>query len=377
MENSMNENNNNLLIEGFLKGATANGGDKDFFLGYLNYFDGIAKEASEMINKAEEVSKDPEYRLKLASEILSRTNVKIAVAPTVPPEAAGASPEGLQGGLGAVFDSLGGFFGGDQQLGGRIAGGGGGALIGLLLSNILGTDPITGILISSILGLGGAGLGDALSSGKLKLPFGGDGGRPGSSADLPPIEAGQTPPLEGEPAAGPVAGGEPSIDTEQALANQQHNQQLRDATNFEVIGPAKANPQAPVINSQMLADFTDSSKAPNPGSVVAPSYVQDKPFNMNISNLQEVSKMQAAVPSGMQAPPPPPIRKPINLNPAGGTGSPTPAPANPPPMAGGAKPPQPIVPQMNVGQGKPNQNGIVDPKISQGQKALQTVTRIN
>jgi hypothetical protein len=117
-----------------------------------------------------------------------------------------------------------------------------------------------------------------------------------------------------------------------------------------------------------------------PGEVVAPSYVQDKPYNMNVSNLQEVSKMQQAVPEGMQAPPPPPIRKPINLNPQQGSnglpanaGQPI---AHPNALNATPKPPVPTISQMNVGPGKPNAQGFVDPKLSQGQRAQQAVTRI-
>ena len=380
-------NRTNDLVEGFLKGAAANGGDPDFFRGYLSYYQGLADQASSWIKQAEEKSGDPEYRLKLAEELIQNAKIKIGNT-----EAVGA-PVGLQGGLGEVLKSIGGLFGGDQSLGGTIAGGGGGALIGLLLSNLLGTDPMTGLLMASILGIGGAGLGNAFGAGKLTGPAAQSKG-PGSSATdlkVPAEPTGQTPPVEGEPPAGPI-GDEGSVapDLEAGLRAQNDSasaQDLADSMNFEVVGPAgapKGNPNPPVLDAPpILQDFMsqgDNAGGTPPGSVVAPSYVQQQPFNMNISNMKEVEKINNAAPSALQAPPMQPIRKPVNLNPAGG---PTPGtPPNPmqpaPQMAssGAPKPPQPTVPQMNVGQGKPNAQGIVDPKIVQGQKAQQAVTRI-
>lgn len=299
-------NTQNDLLEGFVKGASEHGVPVDVVRGYLDYYQKIAIEAADWIKQAEEKSGDPEYKLKLAAEILSTATLT-------------KKAFDWQGGLDKVLSGIGGAFGGNSDLGGTIAGGGGGALIGLLLANALGLDPMAGMLLSGLLGAGGGFLGNAYGSGS----FGGPKGSPSTGAEPP---AGEIQPQ-----------GEPSPDT--------------DANGLQ-------------------------AGAPNPGEVVVPGVLQEKPYNMNVNNLQEVSRMQQAAPQGMQAPPPPPIKKPINLNPAGG---PTPAGTPPPtPSTGAPKPPMPTVPQMNVGAGKPNSQGFVDPKITQGQKAQQAaVTRIN
>lgn len=138
--------------QGFIKGAEALGVDSAFMQGYLKYAQDVTDTWIPYVNAAAKLSGDPDYKVKLAADIILMGR-KDALEKCA----------GLGDSLGNInwmgmLDQLGGHLGGSSGLGGLLAGGGGGALIGLLLSKALGIPPHLGLLLGGALG-GGAGYG--------------------------------------------------------------------------------------------------------------------------------------------------------------------------------------------------------------------------
>lgn len=135
---------------GFIKGAEALGVDEPFMRGYLKYAQDVLESWVPYVATAEKLSGDPEFRYKLAADIILMGKKDSLEK---------CAGEGL-GGVDwmGMLDSLGKHIGGSSGLGGLLAGGGGGSLIGLLLSKALGISPYLGLLLGGALG-GGAGYG--------------------------------------------------------------------------------------------------------------------------------------------------------------------------------------------------------------------------
>ena len=161
------------IEEGFIKGAEEFGIDRECIDAYLMEAQGAYDTFNEVINAAEAASGDPHYRLKLATDLISN-NASPEVIKTAFEKIAlgedGQNPimsllEALKGVAGNMASSIGSSLqgtrpgvsspealAGSDQLGGGILGGGGGALIGLLLSRVLGINPMIGMLLAGALG---------------------------------------------------------------------------------------------------------------------------------------------------------------------------------------------------------------------------------
>lgn len=155
----------NNLESGFIKGATEFGVEADCVKGYIKQAEQTYDFCCGVIDQAEKNSKDPGFRQKLAFELLC-ANMNPEIIKTALEDKRGnelmemlgkmfsgggemfqQGATGLGSALGAEGNSAGG-------LGGALMGGGGGALTGLLLSKLLGVNPLIGMLLMGSLGAG-------------------------------------------------------------------------------------------------------------------------------------------------------------------------------------------------------------------------------
>lgn len=159
---------NQYLYAGFIKTAANQGVEPEFIMGFLKHAEEVTEVFAQKINEMEKQSSDPLYRAKLAYEIFTK-------APRIKKAAEGTIPEGMQEVPGLEYtapkapswlqtgtDMVNGLFNSKLSPGwiGGIGGGGGGSLIGLILANLLGIDPIWGLLGGAAIGSGvGAGFG--------------------------------------------------------------------------------------------------------------------------------------------------------------------------------------------------------------------------
>lgn len=153
----------NNLESGFIKGATEFGVEADCVKGYIKQAEQTYDFCCGVIDQAEKNSKDPGFRQKLAFELLC-ANMNPEIIKTALEDKRGnelmemlgkmfsgggemfqQGATGLGSALGAGGNSAGG-------LGGALMGGGGGALTGLLLSKLLGVNPLIGMLLMGSLG---------------------------------------------------------------------------------------------------------------------------------------------------------------------------------------------------------------------------------
>lgn len=193
-----------IFEEGFIKGATALGVEEPFMRGYLKYAQEVTDTWIPYVNAAAKASGDPDFRVKLAADIIL-LGKKQALE-----KCAGLGDELGNIDWMGMLDSLGGKLGGSSGLGGLLAGGGGGSLIGLLLSKALGISPYLGLLLGGALG-GGAG---------YQFGTGGFGQTPAAGQQVLNGTAVPSPQGGGEPPAGqPGPTGAQGPDTE-ALAQQ-------------------------------------------------------------------------------------------------------------------------------------------------------------
>lgn len=233
--------------EGFIKEAVATGCDEQFLRGYLAEADDMVDIWKSAFDKLAEDSHDPNYRLKLANELLY-FNMKY---PELLKEADFMNT--LREGMGGLTDRLGigGKGGINEQLGGMfakpenkdlisslIAGGGGGGLIGLLLGVLTG-HPMVGLMLG---GLGGAGLGAGIQQNWFKNLFD------------KPTDTGASATPAGIPNDNPEAKGAPEGDANQY--NAPGSEEL-----------AKAQQSAPNPNGELAgAPQGDANQYNTPGS---------------------------------------------------------------------------------------------------------------
>lgn len=128
----------NNIEQGFIKQAIELGVEEEFLNGYIKYAEDMRSEWQTYVKEAEEKSADPQFRVKLAADLLS---------------AHGITKEAE---MGDILRQLGQMLGGDEARGGAAAGIGGGGLLGLILGQLLFKNPWLGLLLGA--GAGG-GLG--------------------------------------------------------------------------------------------------------------------------------------------------------------------------------------------------------------------------
>lgn len=162
--------------EGFIKEAVATGCDELFLRGYIAEADDMVETWKTAFDKLAEDSHDPQYRTKLANELLYFNMkfpelVKQADVQDALKNMFGNMTNKMGiGGEGGINSQLGGFFAKPENkdlISSLIAGGGGGGLIGLLLGVLTG-HPMVGMMLG---GLGGAGLSAGVQQNWFKNLF--------------------------------------------------------------------------------------------------------------------------------------------------------------------------------------------------------------
>ncbi len=145
------------IEEGFIKGAEEFGIDRECIDAYLMEAQGAYDTFNEVISAAEVASGDPNFRIKMACDIISNNVSPILIKDAFDKT---AEPGDIMDMIRNLFQSgangLGSSLGQSSGTGGALLGGGGGALIGLILSRVLGINPIMGMLLAGALG-GGVG----------------------------------------------------------------------------------------------------------------------------------------------------------------------------------------------------------------------------
>ena len=165
--------------EGFLKEAAAQGLDVGFLKGMIAEASEIQQKWAEVFEEAEKESGDPQFRTKLANEIVYWS---ISTNPPIEKDAnwlddmmASQGGEGVQNFFNDTGNVISGAKEGDPGYnqhggwGGAAAGGVGGGLLGLLIG-LLTKNPMLGLMLG---GLGGAGLGGLFGSGYAQKHWGG------------------------------------------------------------------------------------------------------------------------------------------------------------------------------------------------------------
>lgn len=261
----------NELELGFIKGAQEFGIEPEFIDGYVKQAEETYNFYCEVIKEAEAKSNDPQFRTKLAFELLSANLnpevIKIALEK-------GAEEEGGPGileMLGGLFQNgaqgIGNHFGGGTQgagIGGAVMGSGGGALAGLLISKLLGINPLIGMLLMGSIG------------GGLGHHFGQGGAQQGANsiaahADPSVAAGGDTP--AGTPAPGKGLGLGPSpLPTAQVQDPQDlYNAQEEQASGYkpELDPSMAAGGDVPAGGAGAgLPGMTHTLQAPAPGANV-------------------------------------------------------------------------------------------------------------
>jgi hypothetical protein len=278
------------LEQGFIKRATELGVEEPFLKGYLATAQGISDAWSEKIAQVEKDNNDPQFRVKLAHDIImsSPKITKVADLESI--------MNSLHSGLGGLGQSL----GGGEGLGGMIGGGGGGAIIGLLLAKLLGLPPMVGLLLG---GLGGGFLGHQFGNHNIGATAGNPAhGLPNGQPQMPGQGTGE--------------GFDQKLnDNADAAVAAQHLQQ--QAQQVPLQGSGKTNNITPPFQTPNTGTQTAANGPTIPGKpIVPPAATQPSPppVSTPAPTSQPVAPSPTSTsmtPPGAAGSTPPPIAKPV------------------------------------------------------------------